>query len=990
MFSKNSLIRINKDIIEITKNPIEGIGIVSLEDNPMQYIVNIRLMSGIYEGFCLQLLLTFTNNYPINPPKILIYPGQHFDGTYHHHIFEDLKRDEYGRKFYKLCFDLLDNDFLSTKEEHSGWNPSYTISTLLLQIQNFLSNPDMNKFCLPSKSKIEELIKSMDDYERIFIIKNNNKEIERIHTWKNPYPEMYFKTEEEDQKIENKNEINNKDNLINNNNKIIKDNLTCFISRLNYIDDNNLLLGYPIKKIKYYEKIIPIPEILSYDSYMMQLSNKDEINVNRPLNNNIIINIPLINEINHEDNDINEVNDINDENDENDVDNDNIMNNFIMNRHPIFNRFGFRFNFDDLFFRNDNDNIFTLNNNNNYESFKSANNEFYEQWLPIYINEEHYLKNKIAICNSFSIIKYGNLGLKEYDFKPDHIFEILPNILFEMLIKIFNDKDLTSSSFMICFFQYMLLYKKLFQIFKRQYRKYINNYIDKILKNYSNDNKFNNDLDGLPISEKILKIFILFLFANEDFNSKEMQKILIFLKNIKNELCFNLFSIKKEFIMKKPESFIDDLFKKDIFYKIVDLISLNKKYLHDHNLIISKTSRKKIIQKLINNFKEIYQDCNGDLQQKINILILNNLDFSKYFELNYILLNFLDIMKNLDDEISHNFNFFLLFFILKAKICEKNFINNLEKNYGVYLEVDNFITKTKTEINKKKNINEYITVFGKLFGKELSDLLILYTYLKTRKKIVLNTINKIYGKKIYNFENNGNLNNIKQFPLYNINSILLKPKLNDDLNHFFGNNKEIIENNDENHIENIKNNENNDNVNNFDNIENIENNNENHIENIKNNENNIDNVNNFDNIENIENNDENHIYYIKNNENNIDNVNNFDDIENIEKHIENLKLFFETRRNLLKIFETNHKNIKNNENNNITNIQSKNNNKKYYNNNKFTHESSWSYQPYCSCYVEDNSFIHNGKEREKKKKKNINFKNNSKIINKNGFKKNYR
>ena len=56
----------------------------------------------------------------------------------------------------------------------------------------------------------------------------------------------------------------------------------------------------------------------------------------------------------------------------------------------------------------------------------------------------------------------------------------------------------------------------------------------------------------------------------------------------------------------------------------------------------------------------------------------------------------------------------------------------------------------------------------------------------------------------------------------------------------------------------------------------------------------------------------------------------------------------------------------------------------------FTHESSWSYQPYCSCYVEDNSFIHNGKEREKKKKKNINFKNNSKIINKNGFKKNYR
>ena len=31
--------------------------------------------------------------------------------------------------------------------------------------------------------------------------------------------------------------------------------------------------------------------------------------------------------------------------------------------------------------------------------------------------------------------------------------------------------------------------------------------------------------------------------------------------------------------MKNPESFIDDLFKYDIFYKIVDLISLDRNYL---------------------------------------------------------------------------------------------------------------------------------------------------------------------------------------------------------------------------------------------------------------------------------------------------------------------------------------------------------------------------------------------------------------------------
>jgi hypothetical protein len=65
---------------------------------------------------------------PTNPPKILIFPGQNFDGQYHHHVFSD------HDGFYKFCFDLLDNDFMKTDEENTGWNPSYTISSLLIQV----------------------------------------------------------------------------------------------------------------------------------------------------------------------------------------------------------------------------------------------------------------------------------------------------------------------------------------------------------------------------------------------------------------------------------------------------------------------------------------------------------------------------------------------------------------------------------------------------------------------------------------------------------------------------------------------------------------------------------------------------------------------------------------------------------------------------------------------------------------------------------------
>ena len=259
--------RINKDIKEIMTSPLEGIGIISLDNDPMKYIVNIRLMSGIYEGYCIQLLLTFTDNYPISPPKILIYPGQLLDNIYHRHIFKDDKLDESGRHFNKLCFDLLDNDFLSTKSQYSGWNSSYTISSLLLQVQTFLSEPDMPKSLLPNEEKIEELMKSMDNYENIFKIKKDGEEIIKIHTWKNPYPEIFYKNFVEDEKNKNENEEN----------KIIikiKEELSCYISRLNYIDDNNILLGYPIKISS--GDFIPIPEMISYDSYIEEESRCGE------------------------------------------------------------------------------------------------------------------------------------------------------------------------------------------------------------------------------------------------------------------------------------------------------------------------------------------------------------------------------------------------------------------------------------------------------------------------------------------------------------------------------------------------------------------------------------------------------------------------------------------------------------------------------------------------------------------------------------------
>ena len=42
--------RISKDLKEIAKSTIDGIGIVSLDNDPKKYVVNVRIMTGIFEG----------------------------------------------------------------------------------------------------------------------------------------------------------------------------------------------------------------------------------------------------------------------------------------------------------------------------------------------------------------------------------------------------------------------------------------------------------------------------------------------------------------------------------------------------------------------------------------------------------------------------------------------------------------------------------------------------------------------------------------------------------------------------------------------------------------------------------------------------------------------------------------------------------------------------------------------------------------------------
>ena len=663
--------RINKDMKEIINNPLEGIGIAPIDDSLMRYVINMRLMAGPYEGYCVQLLLIFSDNYPTKPPKILIYPNQAIDGNYHHHIFIGggyFGNEDYSR-YKKFCFDLLDNDFMPTNEAKTGWNPSYSISSLLLQVQNFIADPDMGGH-VPSKQLIQNLFDSMNTYTNTFNIKDENgKTIQKIHTWKNPYPEMYFKQKEKEKEKEDDINENDEDNNL----EQIKENLTCFMLKVNYIDDPEILLGYPIVRNqinigrKNRLELYPIPELLTYDGFEAQKSLQQQM---------------------------------------------------------VQQYFG------------------------NINQFKSANNEYYNSWLPIYINKDHYEKNKERILNSIAEISSNT------EFKAEQILQVFPIILNSMIIGMSKGKTSLSSSFIKCYFHYILLFKKMCQEYEIEYSIYLNDIFSKI-----KENKYIVNKNIIP---DIGNFFMVLLFNRPDINkdtfnkiynslfedfiirqmfwmfhsdeSKEDMKNLI-LRNKNNRLYLEEFEKNKDFKMNRLDEFNQDIKDKNIYKEIIDIISTDKGYLE--HIFLGKEKARELAEKRISqSFKRLFQECSREGKDKLKDIILKNLYFPDYFqqvlqkniEL-YDKFKVNELLKDLSGNVKEEFlsrafesqkgnKLLFITFFAQKKIEEEGFLDNLEKNYGVYLDVDNFIQEMNQKSSEIKSFQALMEYVGADFIKD--------------------------------------------------------------------------------------------------------------------------------------------------------------------------------------------------------------------------------------------------------------------------------
>ena len=685
-----ALKRISNDIKALEKCPLEGIGLVSMGEDPLKFIINMQLMDGPYQGYKLQLLMSMTEDYPIKPPKVQIYPNQAIDSSYHHHIFNDYS----SNGFKKFCIDFLDNEFnMDTNAEHTGWNPAYTISTILLQVQNFISDPDMHH--PPKPEQVKRLLYSMESYKRTFRVKEGDKIVDITHTWNDPYPKMYFSNEPKNEiKMEVDCDIDARRK------EAIKENLTCYLLRENYIDNKEILLGYPIiKSMATYGnnkiELYPIPQLLTYEAYQMQVQSSQS-------------------------------------------NNDNLINTFY--------------------------------SSNRSSGMKSANNTYFNTWLPIYVDENHYTKNRDTIINSIKAIK------NEFEFKPEMIFDILPIILNKMIIGMFNGKSKISSAFIVCYFQYVLLFKRLCREYKTEYDAYVDKKIGLITMNDYEVNKkiipdigdflmltflSNKDMttpDMKRMKDVLIQEFLIrqvyWIFHGPDCMWTMRQKVVNASLKVSDDVYLDKFETDPNFKMIHLDIFNKELHHQKIYNQVINIISNDRDFLRNYrnNWKYAKSMAE---SRITQSFKKLYNEVSQWSRNKLRNLIRDNLHFSNFFEEDegiirgqlYDSFQVSDILKGneqshgIDDILKYAYEsqkgnpLLLITFSVLKKLNEEGFMKTLEDDYGIFVKVDSFVDDIKKSLNEVKNYKELYECIGSELGNGKTELdLIIESYDMAKQK----------------------------------------------------------------------------------------------------------------------------------------------------------------------------------------------------------------------------------------------------------------
>ena len=242
----------------------------------------------------------------------------------------------------------------------------------------------------------------------------------------------------------------------------------------------------------------------------------------------------------------------------------------------------------------------------------------------------------------------------------------------------------------------------------------------------------------------------MFWMFHSDENKDNMKRKMM--ANISNDTCLKKFKEDPNFKMKSLDKFNEDLHKKGIFDQIVDIIINDKEFL-EHIFLGIKKVKGQVEKRMTKSFKRLFNECSEEGKKKLGDIIKNNLVFANYFDSNKYEENELydnfkidEILKdkkveNIDEILKYAFEhqrgnqLYIVSFFAQKKIEEKGFMEELEKNYGVYIDVDNFIKDMKQKLEEIKTYKDFYKYVRTDYGKEKEEIeLIIEAYRKAKEK----------------------------------------------------------------------------------------------------------------------------------------------------------------------------------------------------------------------------------------------------------------
>ncbi|KAH9597249.1 Ubiquitin-conjugating enzyme E2 [Trypanosoma melophagium] len=131
--------RLQKEFMELMMNPADGISAFPQNDNLFHWIGTVQGVTHTpYEGLEFRLSIEFPSNYPFEAPLV-----RFLTPCFHPNV------DTHGA----ICLDILKDN----------WSAVYTVSKILLSIQNLLDNPNNQS---PLNNRAAMMWPNKEEYRR--------------------------------------------------------------------------------------------------------------------------------------------------------------------------------------------------------------------------------------------------------------------------------------------------------------------------------------------------------------------------------------------------------------------------------------------------------------------------------------------------------------------------------------------------------------------------------------------------------------------------------------------------------------------------------------------------------------------------------------------------------------------------------------------------------------------------------------------------------